>query len=253
MKVYVLIKQVPDTETAIKVSGAGIVEAGIKWIVSPFDENALEEALRIKEKTGGTVTAVSVGPDRVVDALRTAYALGVDQAVHIKDDSYNVLDTAYTAAVLAKYLGGEAPDLILTGHTAIDSQASMVPAMIAEYLGAVHVSNTVELKAEAGKISAKREIEGGTARMEVAGMAVVTAAKSLNEPRYPSLKGIMASKKKQVDVKPVDSLGVSAPKVTVVSLEPPPPRPPGRIIAGDSPEAKAKELVKALREETKVI
>ncbi len=253
MKIVVLIKQVPDTETAIKVSGTGIVETGIKWIVSPFDENALEEALRLKEKTGGTVTAVSLGPDRVVEALRTAYALGVDNAVHIKDDSYHVLDVAYAASALAKYLSADKPDLILTGHTAIDSQSSVVPAMIAEHLGCPHIANTVELKVDGGKVSAKREIDGGTARMEVSGLAVVTAAKSLNDPRYPSLKGIMASKKKQIDVKPVDSLGVTAPKIAVASMEPPPPRPPGRIIAGDSPEAKAKDLVKSLREEAKVI
>jgi electron transfer flavoprotein beta subunit len=110
MKILVLVKQVPDTETSIKVSGAGIVEAGVKWIVSPFDEHALEEALRLKEKTGGTVMAASLGPDRVVEALRTAFALGVDQAVHIKDDAYNVLDIGYTAAVLSKFVQAEKPD-----------------------------------------------------------------------------------------------------------------------------------------------
>lgn len=253
MKILVLIKQVPDTETSIKVSGAGIVEAGIKWIVSPFDEHALEEALRLKEKTGGTVTAVSLGPDRAVEALRTAYALGADAAVHIKDDSYNVLDIGYTAAVLAKYVESDKPDLILTGHVAIDSQSSMVPSMIAQSLGCANINNAIELKVEGNKVSVKREVEGGSAVMEASTPVVITAAKNLNEPRYPSLKGIMAAKKKQVDVKPVDSLGSGFPKVEVVSLELPPPRPPGRILEGDSPETKAKDLVKALREEAKVI
>jgi len=253
MKILVLIKQVPDTETNIKVSGAGIVEAGIKWIVSPFDEHALEEALRLKEKTGGTVTAVSLGPDRVVEALRTAYALGADAAIHIKDDSYNVLDIGYTAAVLSKYVQSDKPDLILTGHIAIDSQSSMVPSMIAQALGCANINNAVEVKVDGNKVTVKREVEGGSAIMESPTPVVITAAKNLNEPRYPSLKGIMAAKKKQVDVKPVDSLGSGFPKVEIVSLELPPPRPPGRILEGESPETKAKDLVKALREEAKVI
>ncbi len=253
MKIYVLVKQVPDTETSIKVSGAGIAEAGIKWIVSPFDENALEEALRLKEKTGGTITAVSLGPDRVVDALRTAYALGADSAIHIKDDSYNVLDVSYAATALGKFLEAEKPDIVMTGHNAIDSQSSMVPAMIAEIMGCTLITSALQVSAEGGKITARKEIEGGSAKIESATPVVITATKSLNDPRYPSLKGIMASKKKQVEVKPVDSLGVTAAKVEVASLEPPPPRPPGRILAGDSPEAKAKDLVKALREEAKVI
>lgn len=253
MKIVVLVKQVPDTETNLKLSGTSIAEAGVKWIVSPFDEHALEEALRLKEKTGGTVIAVSVGPDRTVEALRTAYALGVDQAIHLKDDSYNVLDVGYTAAVLAKYLEQEKADLILTGHIAIDSQSSMVPSMVAEFLGIANINNAIELKADGGKITVKREIEGGTAVMESATPVVVTAAKSLNEPRYPSLKGIMAAKKKSVESKPVDSLGVNFPKIEIVSLEAPPARPAGRVLEGDSPENKAAQLVKALREEAKVV
>ncbi|HMU84307.1 MAG TPA: electron transfer flavoprotein subunit beta/FixA family protein [Leptospiraceae bacterium] len=253
MKILVLIKQVPDTETSIKVSGAGIVDAGIKWIVSPFDEHALEEALRLKEKTGGTVIAASLGPDRVVEALRTAYALGADQAIHIKDDSYNVLDIGYAGSVLAKFVEAEKPDLILTGHVAIDSQSSMVPSMIAQTLGCANINNAIELKVEGNKVVVKREIEGGSAVMEASTPVVITAAKNLNEPRYPSLKGIMAAKKKQVDVKAADSFGSGFAKVEIVSLELPPPRPPGRIIDGDAPETKAKELVKALREEAKVI
>ncbi len=253
MKILVLVKQVPDTETSIKVSGAGIVEAGVKWIVSPFDEHALEEALRLKEKTGGTVTAASLGPDRVVEALRTAFALGVDSAVHIKDDAYNVLDIGYTAAVLSKFVESEKPDLVLTGHVAIDSQSSLVPSMIAQALGCAQINNAVEVKLEGNKVTAKREVEGGSAVMESSTPVVITASKGLNEPRYPSLKGIMAAKKKQVDVKTADSLGSGFPKVEVVSLELPPPRPPGRVLEGDSPESKAKDLVKALREEAKVI
>ncbi|MBE7439581.1 MAG: electron transfer flavoprotein subunit beta/FixA family protein [Spirochaetales bacterium] len=251
MKIYVLVKQVPDTETNLKIAGAGINEAGVKWIVSPFDEHALEAALRLKEKTGGTVTAVSLGPDRVVETLRTAYALGVDHAVHLKDDSYNVLDVSYAAAVLADYLKAEGADLILTGHIAIDSQSSMVPAMIAEHLGCANINSCVELNVDGTNVDAKREIEGGTARMKTTLPVVITAAKNLNDPRYPSLKGLMAAKKKQIETKPAASVSVA--RIEVVSLELPPARPAGRIIDGDSPEAKATQLVQALRNEAKVI
>ena len=255
MNIYVLVKQVPDTETKLKLSGTNIDEGGVKWIVSPFDEHALEESLRLKEKTGGTITAVSLGPTRAAEALRTAYALGVDKAVHIKDDDYHTLDVGYAASVLAKYLKDEGAQIILSGHIAIDSQSSMVPGMIAEALGCANINNAIELGVEGDNITCKREIEGGTATMSASAPAVITAAKNLNDPRYPSLKGIMASKKKKIEVKEVaDVLGGDSPaKVEVVSLEPPPERPAGRILDGDSPQAKAAELVKALREEAKVI
>ncbi len=253
MNIFVLVKQVPDTETRIKTQGTGIDENGIKWIVSPFDEHALEEALRQKEKAGATVTAVSLGPARCVEALRTAYALGVDNAIHLKEDEYNVFDVNHTAATLAAFLKDAGADVILSGHIAIDSQSSMVPAMIAERLGVANINNAIELSIDGGKVKVKREIEGGTAEMESATPVVITAAKNLNDPRYPSLKGIMASKKKKIEEKSAADLGVDAPKIEMLNMEPPPPRPPGRIVEGDSPEAKAAEVVKALRDEAKVV
>lgn len=255
MKIYVLVKQVPDTETNLKIDGTKIVEAGVKWIVSPFDEHALEESLRLKDKTGGTITAVSLGPTRAAEALRTAYALGVDNAIHIKDDSYNVLDVGYAAGVLAKFLKSEGAEVILAGHIAIDSQSSAVPAMIAEALGCANINNAIELSVDGDKVIAKREIEGGTAVMETAKPVVVSAAKNLNDPRYPSLKGIMASKKKKIEERAVADVlgGDTLPKIEIVSIEPPAPRPPGRILDGADPKAKAAELVKVLREEAKVI
>ncbi len=254
MKVYVLIKQVPDTETNLKINGSSIDESGIKWIISPFDEHAIEEALRQKEKQPeAEIIAISLGPNRVTEALRNAYALGVDKAVHIQDDSYNVLDVNYTSAVLAKYLESAQPHIILTGHIAIDSQSSMVPAMLAERLGVANINNAIELKIEGDKIRVRREAEGGTSMMESSSPVVITAAKNLNDPRYPSLKGIMASKKKQIETVEASSLGVDVPRIEIINLESPPPRPAGRIIEGDSPESKAAELVKALRTEVKVI
>lgn len=253
MKIVVLIKQVPDTETRIKISGNKIDESSIKWIVSPFDEHALEEALRLREKSSAEVIALSLGPARTVDALQNAYALGVDKAVHLKDDSYNVLDVNYTSAVLAKYLESASVDLILCGHIAIDSQSSMVAALLAERLGIANINNAVEVNLDGDKLKVRREIEGGLATMETSLPALLTATKNLNDPRYPSLKGIMASKKKQVETVEVSSLGVDVPKIEIVSLELPPPHPPGRVIEGDSIESKSSELVKSLREEAKVL
>ncbi len=253
MNIYVLVKQVPDTETRIKVQESGIDESGIKWIISPFDEQALEEGLRLKEKSGGSVTALSLGPQRTVEALRNAYALGVDHAVHIKDEAYNVFDVSCTAAIISSYLKQKEAQIILTGHIAIDSQSSMVPAMVAEYLECANINNAVKLELEGDKIRVRREIEGGLATMESALPVVITATKSLNDPRYPSLKGIMASKKKEVETVEAAPLMSALPKIELVTVDPPPPRPSARIIEGASAEEKAAQLVKALREEAKVI
>ncbi|MFN3604408.1 MAG: electron transfer flavoprotein subunit beta/FixA family protein [Leptonema sp. (in: bacteria)] len=255
MKIAVLIKQVPDTETQIagKISGNQINETGIKWIVSPFDEHALEEAMRIKEKHQAEVVAISLGPDRVQDALRTAYALGVDRVTHIKDDSYNVLDVFYTANVLASYLKQENPDIILAGNIAIDSQSSMVPTMIAQILNIPSIIYAIKIEISGNKVKVTREIEGGTADIETEMPVLITATKKLNEPKYPPLKGILAAKKKTINIVQVSSLGVSVPKIEILAIEPPPPRPPGRIIEGATPEEKARELIRLLKEEAKVI
>ncbi len=255
MKIAVLVKQVPDTETQIagKISGNRIDENGIKWIVSPFDEHAIEEALKIREQHKAEVVAISLGPDRVQEALRTAYALGVDCVIHIKDDTYNTLDVNYTSQILAACLKQENPDIILTGHIAIDSQSSMVPGMIAQILNIPNINNAIKVEISNNKAKVTREIEGGTADVEADLPVLLTATKKLNDPKYPSLKGILAAKKKQIQVVDAKSLGVNPPKIEILSIEPPPPRPPGRIIEGQSPEEKAKELVRFLREEAKVI
>jgi electron transfer flavoprotein beta subunit len=254
MKIAVLIKQVPDTETNIRLSGSAIDESGIKWIVSPYDEHAIEAALQVKEKNGGSITAVSIGPERVVETLRNAaLALGVDRAVHIRDDGYNVFDISYAAFVLAAFLKKEPHDIILTGHTAIDSQSSMVPSMIAEYLDVVHISNAIALDILPDRVKIKREIEGGVATMESTYPVVVTATKNLNQPRYPNLKGIMASKKKEIESIDAATLSEGVSRIAVLSMELPPARPPGRIIEGTTPEQKAAELVRILKEDAKVI
>ena len=255
MKIVVLIKQVPDTETRLNIdstSGNSIDETGIKWITSPFDENGIEEAIRQRDKTGAEVHAVSLGPERVKDALRSAYVLGVDIATLIKDDSYNALDINYASAVLASYIKTLNADIIFTGHTAIDSQSSMVPAMIACHLGIPNVNNAIEVHIDGNKAKIHREIEGGKAVMELELPTLISAAKDLNDVRYPSLKGIMAAKKKEIEIIEVASLGVELKPIEIVSIDLPPARPSGRIIEGDSAEVKATDLVKSLREEVKV-
>lgn len=254
MNILVLIKQVPDTEAKITVSGGKVNEAGIKWIISPYDEIGLEEAIRIKEKTGGTVTAISVGGDQVVSALRTAYAMGADKAVHVKTDDYQMLDAFGISEAIIKAIEGENYDVIFAGRQGSDSDNGQVPLIIATKMNIGCISYAKKVDLQDGKAVVECEAEGGEAVYESSYPVIITANAGLNEPRYPSLKGIMASKKKPIDTKSAADLGVSGEaKIEIIGFEPPPPRPPGRIIEGDEAEAKAKELAKALHEELKVI
>jgi electron transfer flavoprotein beta subunit len=253
MKIVVLVKQVPDTETNIKVGDKTINEAGVKWIISPYDEFAIEEGIRIREKSGGEVIAVSVGPDRVIEALRTAYAMGVDRAVQIKVDDYNTFDSAYTSEILANFAKAEGADLVIGGRQSIDSDSSQVAIQIAERMSVAHISMALKLEITGTTIKATKEIDGGTANVETSTPAVITAQKGLNEPRYPSLKGIMTAKKKPIETKTPADLGVTSGSIEVVSLEPPPPRIAGRKLEAGDAAGFASQLVKALREEAKVI
>lgn len=254
MKVVVLVKQVPDTETNIKLGDKAINEAGVKWIISPYDEHAIEEGIRIREKQAGTeVIAVTVGPKRAVDSLRTAYAMGVDKAVHINVDPYNTFDSVYTAGLIAKFVESEKADLVIAGRQAIDSNSSQTAVHIAEYLKWPHISLATKFEIDGSNAKATKEIEGGTADVSTSLPLVVTAQKGLNEPRYPSLKGIMSAKKKPITTVEAASLGADASRVEVVGLEPPPPRIPGRKLEAADANAFAEQLVKALREEAKVI
>jgi electron transfer flavoprotein beta subunit len=258
MKILVAVKQVPDTATAVKIGAdpKSIDTAGITWIVSPYDEFAVEEALRIKEKRGGgEVVAVAVGPERAKEALRSCLAMGCDRAIHV-DDPGTELDTLATARVLAAVAKQEAPQLLLCGRQAIDDDMGAVPAEVAELLGwpCAYWIMEAAVDADATTVRAARQVEGGLEVFDLPLPAVLTAQKGLNEPRYPTLKGIMGAKKKEIKVlKPAD-LGIASepPQLAVVTLEALPPRPPGRILQGDVPTA-VKELVRVLREEAKVI
>jgi len=259
MKILVTIKQVPDTATQVKIAadGKSIDTAGVTWIVSPYDEFAVEEALRIKEKRGqGEVVAVSLGPDRVKEALRSCLAMGADRAVHLLDPSWEAADALTTSRALAAVIKKEEPKLALFGRQAIDDDMGAVAAQVAELLGWPCASWIMEEAVGGDGVSVRvgRQVEGGLEVFDLPLPAVVSAQKGLNEPRYPTLKGIMGAKKKEIkDVKAAD-LGMAAdtPALSIVKLEALPPRPPGRIIQGEPADA-VKELVRALREDAKAI
>ena len=259
MKTVVCVKQVPDTETRVRISpeGNGIVETDVNWIVSPFDEFAIEEALRIKEAKGGEVVLLTVGPERAQSALRTGLAMGADSAVHVKDPLLDAGDTLATAHALAAALRTLQPfDLVLCGQQGVGGDHSQIPGLIAEMLDLPQVTVAVKIEIQDGRARVEREIEGGRETWETSLPAVLSAQKGLNEPRYASLKGIMAAKKKPLEVLEAAALGLDAarlaPKVRIKAMELPPPRPAVTMIEGE-PAAQARELVRLLHEEAKVI
>jgi electron transfer flavoprotein beta subunit len=259
MKILVMVKQVPDTATQVKIGGDGkqIDTAGITWIVSPYDEFAVEEALRIKEKRGqGEVVAVTLGPDRAKEALRSVLAMGCDRAIHVNDPALAAADTLTTARALAAVVTQESPQLVLCGRQAIDDDMGAVAAQLAEAMGWPCASWIMEevVDADAKSVRVGRQVEGGLEVFELPLPAVLSAQKGMNEPRYPTLKGIMGAKKKEIkDVKAADlGLVSTTPELSVTTLEALPARPPGRVIPGETKDA-VKELVRALREDAKAI
>jgi electron transfer flavoprotein beta subunit len=262
MNIVVLVKQVPDTESLIQIAddGVSIKKQDIKWIMNPYDELAVEEALRIKEAQGGTVTILSLGPEKAIETIRTALAMGADQGVHIKDPAAEGSDSLATAKLLAAALKNIPYDLIIAGHRAVDEDNYQVSSAVAELLGIPQVSMVNKAEVVEGKITCHRTIEGGTVVMEASLPALFTTQRGLNEPRYASLPGIMKAKKKTVDVKTVADLGVDAAsvgaanrKLKIKALNLPPQRQAVRMVQGETTAAKAAELVKVLHEETKII
>jgi electron transfer flavoprotein beta subunit len=257
VNIVACVKQVPDTEAQIKVKGdaSGIEEGGIKWVMNPYDEFGVEEALKLKEKFGGEVTIVSVGPARAMETIRTALAMGADKGVHVSDPSLDNADAYTTALALAAVIKGLPYEIVFCGQRAIDDDSGQVGSILAELLGIPQVTFATKLDIDGKTAKAVRPIEGAQMVIETSLPCVITATKGLNEPRYASLPGIMKAKKKPVDVKDGAAIGVAADvKAKVVKFTPPPARPPGKIIcADDTPEGKAAELAKLLREEAKVI
>lgn len=259
MNIVVCLKQVPDTASKIVVKDGRVVEEGLTWVVNPYDEFAVEEALRMKEKHGGKVTLVTVGPERARQALKDALALGADDGIHVTDPIFEGVGPYGVATILAAALQKIPYDLIWAGWKGVDLDQGQTAIILAEKLGLPHVSfvTKIDLAPDGKSATVQREVEGGKEVIQTPLPAVFTAQKGLNEPRYASLKGIMAVKKKVIPEWTAVDLGLSPDsiggrKVETVEVVPPPERAAGRIIPG-TPEEAVKELVRLLHEEAKVI
>jgi electron transfer flavoprotein beta subunit len=250
VKIAVCIKRVPEMDVRFKIapSNAGVDETGLKWDMSDFDGYAVEAALQMTEKLGtGEVVVVSLGPDAAQETLRKALSMGAARAVHLKADPIP-FDNFAIAKALATELSGGGYDLILFGKMSIDSSNGAVGPMTAELLGLPCVAAASKLEVAGGKGTARRELEGAAELLEFPLPAVVTIDEGVARPRYPSLKGIMAAKKKPLESKPAQLGEV---RITVTKMELPADRPPGRII-GKGTEA-VPELVKLLQNEAKIL
>ena len=249
MNISVCIKRTPDTETRVAIAGDGasIDPAGVKYIVSPYDEMAVEAALRTTESSGdGQVTVVTLGSEDSVETLRSGLAMGADAALLLQGEV--TMDGLATAKALAAELEGRDDGLVLFGVKAVDDDQQQVGPMVATLLGRPCVTAVASFEVQDGKVTCHREVEGGTEVVEVPLPAVLTVTKGDFEPRYASLKGIMAAKRKPLEKKDAST---AESRLSVDALELPPARPEGRVV-GEGPEAVA-ELVRLLREEAKVI
>ncbi len=243
MKIMVCLKQVPHQDARLDVdpSGVWIQESNIKFEINSYDTYALEEALQIKDKGDAEVFVVSVGPERVTQALRTALGMGADRAVHVKDPAVEGSDPLGLAKVLAAVAKAEQPDLVFAGLMSDDANYSAIPPMLAELLGMPHTTAAVKVERSGDKLVVDREIEGGANEVvELQTPCVVAVQTGINQVRYASLKGIMAAKKKPLDVKTVADLGLegqvgaAAAKVSVVKIASPPKGDRAQILSGST-------------------
>jgi len=255
MNIAVILKQTFDTEEKIVLKNGQISEDGVQFIINPYDEYAVEEAIKLKEEFGGEVTVISVGPNRVETSLRTALAMGADKAIIVDDESL-FGDEYKISKVLAAVLKRNSYDLILGGNMSVDTGAGQVAQRVAELLGIAHVGTVLKLTVDSDKVILERDAEGNTEIIEAPLPLLITAQQGLNEPRYPSLPGIMKAKKKPMERLSASVLGINPDeipsKTEVLDQFLPPQKEAGKILKGEIPE-QAKELVQLLRTEAKVI
>lgn len=248
MNIFVLIKQVPDTESSIRIApdGKSVPTGDLNLVLNPYDEFAVEEALKTKEALGGSVTAVCLGNAGAIKAIRTALAMGVDKAIHIVNDS--PWDAGAIAKSLAAVLKDKPCDLLFCGKQAVDYDNAQVGPMVAEHLGWPSITVVTKLQISDSKVVAQRQVEGGVEVVESPLPVVISTQKGLNEPRYASLKGIMMAKNKPVET--VTSVTLQD-RVGVIKLSYPPERKGGQIL-GEGVEA-VPALIKVLKEEVKIL
>jgi electron transfer flavoprotein beta subunit len=259
VKILVLVKSVPDTETKIKLGAGGktLDEAEFKYMVNPYDEFAIEEAVRTQEKQGGESVVLSVGPARCQETIRKALAMGIDRGLWINTEGYTAeVDSLALAKVIAKAVKEENPDVVFAGQMAIDDYSSHIGPMVAELLGvpSLQVVTKIEWKDGGKSARVEREVEGGMVEVyDVQTPFVVGAQKSLNDPRFPSLPGIMKAKKKPLVEKKIADLGVEVPVVETLSYALPPEKAAGKVFKGEPVDQMVAKVVALLRSEAKVI
>lgn len=263
MNIIVCIKQVPDTEAPIRIKpdGSGIDETGLNLVMNYYDEHATEAGLRLREQFGGTVTLISAGPERAKEALRTGLAMGADEAVLVADPALDGADHLGVARALAAVISTLPHDVVICGKLSTDDNAGIVGPALAEYLGLPQATAIAHLEVDAAGSGAvvHREVEGGAEVLQVPFPAVLTVERSLNEPRYPSLPGIMKAKRKEIKTLTLEALKLTAAEVgaaaagtVLASLAAPPKRAAGRMVEGDADQAVA-AIVAFLRDEAKVL
>ncbi|WAX57917.1 electron transfer flavoprotein subunit beta/FixA family protein [Jatrophihabitans cynanchi] len=239
MNIVVLVKQVPDTEAERKLNPADntVDRASVDPVINYIDEFAIEEGLQLKESQGGEVTIMTVGPERATESIRKALSMGADKAVHVTDEALHGSDAIQTAKVIAKALGTIEWDVVIAGSEATDSRSAIVPALVAEALGAPQLTQARKVTVDGSTVSIERVTDTGYDRVEGSTPAVISVVEKINDPRYPSFKGIMAAKSKPITVLSLAELGLDAGEVglanawtQVVSFENAPPRAAGQTV-----------------------
>ena len=243
MNIVVLVKQVPDTysERKLREPDGALDREASDAVLDEINERAVEEALQLKEAHGGTVTVLAMGPQRATEAIRKALSMGADAAVHLTDEALAGSDALGTARALAAAVGTvESVDLVLAGNEASDGRSAAVPAMVAEVLGLPALTHARQVSVEDGTVTVRRETDDGAVVLRAALPAVVSVGEKINEPRYPSFKGIMAAKKKTVTTLAVGDLGLDPATVgaagaltTVTAVAPKPPKAAGEKVVDD--------------------
>ncbi|MER2089142.1 MAG: electron transfer flavoprotein subunit beta/FixA family protein [Sporosarcina sp.] len=257
MNIYVLVKRTFDTEEKITIANGKIAEDGAEFIINPYDEYAIEEAIQVRDANDGEVTVITIGGEDAEKQLRTALAMGADKAVLINtEDDLDEMDEFTSAKIIAEYLKDKEADLILAGNVAIDGGSGQVGPRVAELLGINYVTTITNLEIDGTSVKIIRDVEGDSETIETSLPLLVTAQQGLNEPRYPSLPGIMKAKKKPLEELELDDLDLEEDdveaKTETIEIYLPPQKAAGRVLEGDIPD-QVKELVNLLKTEAKVI